>query len=180
MRRLFDSLALASFLLAACGESANDMLVSHQHGAGSSVLSARVDGPTAVEVARLRRLVAPLHQLSAANEAGFDVQDGPCVAIPEGGMGYHWGNLSRIDGSVRWDEPEFLVFAPSPDAKDGVKFAAVEYVVPMALSATPPVLFGQTFVPGGPGGTAWTLHVWIGIENPSGLFAPWNPRVTCP
>ena len=110
MRRLFHSVTFTSLLLAACGESA-DMLVSHQHGASSSVPTARVDGPTAAEVARLRRLVAPLHQLSAANEAGFDVQDGPCVAIPVGGMRYHWGNLSRIDGSVRWDEPEFLVFA---------------------------------------------------------------------
>jgi hypothetical protein len=25
----------------------------------------------------------------------------------------------------------------------------------------------------------WGLHVWIWKENPSGLFAPWNPRVTC-
>lgn len=180
MRGLFHSPAAATLLLAACSASSDDLLVSHQHRAGSSIFAARVDGPTAAAVARLRRLVAPLHQRAAADDAGFDEQDGPCVASPEGGMGYHWGNLARIDGSVRWDEPEFLVFAPAPDAKDGVKLAAVEYVVPMALSAAPPVLFGQTFVPGGPGGTAWTLHVWIGIENPSGLFEPWNPRVTCP
>ena len=52
MRRLFHSVTLTSFLLAACGESATDLLVSHQHGAGSSVPTARVDGPTAAEVAR--------------------------------------------------------------------------------------------------------------------------------
>jgi hypothetical protein len=81
---------------------------------------------------------------------------------------------------VKRDEPEVLVFAPSSDAKDGVKLAAVEYIVPMALSAQPPVLFGETFVPGGPGNSMWTLHVWIGINNPAGIFAPWNPTVSCP
>lgn len=25
----------------------------------------------------------------------------------------------------------------------------------------------------------WTLHVWTHRANPSGLFAPWNPRVRC-
>jgi hypothetical protein len=25
----------------------------------------------------------------------------------------------------------------------------------------------------------WYLHVWIWEPNPSGLFADWNPSVTC-
>ena len=25
----------------------------------------------------------------------------------------------------------------------------------------------------------WALHVWIWEDNPSGIFADWNPRVTC-
>jgi len=103
----------------------------------------------------------------------------PCVASPAGGMGFHYANRTRLDATVKWNEPEILVFAPSADAKDGVKLAAVEYIVPKALSAQPPVLFGETFVEGGPENSLWTLHVWVGITNPSGAFAPWNPRVTC-
>jgi hypothetical protein len=26
----------------------------------------------------------------------------------------------------------------------------------------------------------YDLHVWLWQHNPSGLFAPWNPDVTCP
>jgi hypothetical protein len=126
-------------------------------------------------------ITAPYHNTVKARAAGFDGTGEPCVASPDGGMGYHWVNGPRVDGQVQWDQPEVLVFMPSPDASDGVRLGAVEYVVPMAAWAgeTPPTLFGQTFVPGGPGGVLWTLHVWIWQHNPSGMFAPWNPTVSC-
>jgi len=25
----------------------------------------------------------------------------------------------------------------------------------------------------------WALHVWAWRENPSGLYANWNPKVSC-
>jgi hypothetical protein len=25
----------------------------------------------------------------------------------------------------------------------------------------------------------WALHVWVGRQNPSGIFSDWNPKVTC-
>ena len=28
--------------------------------------------------------------------------------------------------------------------------------------------------------THYDLHVWLWKHNPSGLFAEWNPSVTCP
>ena len=48
----------------------------------------------------------------------------------------------------------------------------------------PPQLFGQTFhlsPPPAPG-VPWhyALHVWVWRQNPSGMFADWNPRVRCP
>jgi hypothetical protein len=175
------AVALMSVVLVACrSDSVVDPVdPEHQHHTNPTV-AASVSGAIKADVARLRNVVAPLHQLSAAQEAGFNLALSPCVASPAGGMGFHWGNMSRIDATVKWDEPEVLVFAPSPDSKDGVKLAAVEYIVPMALSAQAPVLFGETFVPGGPGNSMWTLHVWVGIHNPAGIFAPWNPRVSCP
>lgn len=178
-RRIVGSAAvfMSVALVAAC-QSDEVTTPDHRHHTNPTVAAA-VSGAVQAEVARLRNLVAPLHALEAAKDAGFDFAASPCVASPEGGMGYHWGNMGRIDATVKWDEPEFLVFAPSPDEKDGVKLAAVEYAVPMALSAEPPVLFGQTFVPGGPGNSLWTLHVWTGVNNPAGLFAPWNPRISC-
>lgn len=176
-RAISAAVALTATLSWACA-GADGITGDHQHP--MPPVTAAVSGAAASQVAGLRAVVAPLHQLSAARAAGFDAPISPCVASPAGGMGFHWANPSRIDGTVRWDEPEILVFAPQPDAADGVRLGAVEYVVPVALSPEPPVLFGETFVRGGPENSLWTLHVWIGIANPAGLFAPWNPRVTCP
>jgi hypothetical protein len=25
----------------------------------------------------------------------------------------------------------------------------------------------------------WALHVWVWKHNPSGMFADWNPQVSC-
>ena len=139
-----------------------------------------ISGEVKSEIARLRSLIAPMHSLAAAADAGFNAAISPCIASPMGGMGFHYANMPRLDGVVKWDEPEVLVFAPSPDAKDGMKLGAVEYIVPKALVPQAPVLFGETFVEGGPGNSLWTLHVWVGINNPAGLFAPWNTKVSCP
>lgn len=59
-----------------------------------------------------------------------------------------------------------------------MKLLGVEYIVPGAPTDTPPVLFDQalhynaTF-------QVWVLHVWAWRDNPSGLFADWNPKATC-
>lgn len=171
--------ALALFALLALGcQGADPMTSAHQHAANP--VTAQVSGAIKSEVARLRAIIAPLHTLEAAQDAGFNELTSPCVASPAGGMGFHWADPTRVDAVAQWDEPEVLVFAPSPDQADEVRLGAVEYIVPKSLSPTAPSLFGRTFVEGGPGNTLWTLHVWIGIANPDGLFADWNPRVSCP
>lgn len=148
---------------------------------GADLTAHRGRHDVARQIAALRHLVAPLHRLPAAQAAGFDTQLSPCVASPEGGMGYHWGYVERIDGTVQWDEPEILVFVPSGHGPDGVKLGAVEYVVPKAAWAgsEPPSLYGQTYTTGGPNGELWALHVWVGKHNPLGLFYDWNPKVSC-
>jgi hypothetical protein len=167
-----------SAVLLGC-EGTDAVVPDHQHP-GNPSFAQEISGDIKSDVARLRALVAPLHALDKARDAGFSTQASPCMALPPtGGMGYHWRNNSRVDATVKWDEPEVVVFSPATDEKDGVKLGAVEYIVPRALVAEAPTLFGQTFIPGGPGNALWTLHVWIGIDNPSGLFAPWNPRVSC-
>jgi hypothetical protein len=97
----------------------------------------------------------------------------------EGGMGFHYGNTAFIDGTARVDQPELLLFEPQATGKP--KLVAVEYIVPYsfhARSAAPPVLFGQQFKQVD-AFQLWGLHVWIWKLNPSGLFAPWNPQVSC-
>jgi hypothetical protein len=60
----------------------------------------------------------------------------------------------------------------------------VEYIVPAAAwdqagNRTPPMLFGQTFHLNEQLGV-YALHAWIWKHNPAGVFADWNPRVSCP
>ncbi|MEV4946257.1 hypothetical protein [Streptomyces sp. NPDC053755] len=66
--------------------------------------------------------------------------------------------------------------------KDGRRLVALEWVVPNTGQAQPEI-FGRGFdgpevIPGV--GDVYSLHAWIFKKNPKGVFAPYNPRVTCP
>lgn len=70
------------------------------------------------------------------------------------------------------------MYEPGPRGQK--KFVGVEFIVPFTLwtNPTPPVAFGQTFMPNA-AFQVWALHVWVGRDNPSGVFSDWNPRVRC-
>jgi hypothetical protein len=145
--------------------------LASQSGLGSSVSQ---------DLATLRRVTAPFHRIEAASEAGWSAQITGCMTDPTaGGMGFHYGNVGLIDGSVRVDEPELLLYEPEKNGRQ--RLVAVEYIIPYtfhARSAEPPVLFGQEFKQNDTF-QLWGLHAWVWEENPSGMFANWNPRVTC-
>jgi hypothetical protein len=131
------------------------------------------------ELATLIRVTAPFHEFEKAKRAGWSAQITPCMASREGGMGFHYGNPGLIDGSVRVDEPELLLYEPERNGR--LQLVAVEYIIPYTFhsrSAAPPVLFGQQFKQNDTF-QLWGLHVWIWKPNTNGLFAPWNPRVSC-
>ena len=127
----------------------------------------------------LRLATAAFHSLQTANDAGWDVQLTPCLSSPtgEGGMGFHYANGDVLfDDTVDALRPELLVYAPS--ASGGKRLVAVEYLVFTAMQPVPPTLYGQQFHLN-PDVGAWVLHVWLWQGNPSGLFADWNPAVSC-
>ncbi|MDF2773023.1 MAG: hypothetical protein K0S86_2518 [Geminicoccaceae bacterium] len=132
------------------------------------------------DLATLRRVTAPFHRFDAASAAGWSARITSCMTDPAlGGMGYHYGNGGLIDGSVRVDEPELLLYEPEKNGQ--LRLVAVEYIIPYTFhprSGEPPVLFGQQFKQNDTF-QLWGLHAWVWEENPSGMFASWNPRVTC-
>jgi hypothetical protein len=94
-------------------------------------------------------------------------------------MGFHFGNTKLFDGSVRVDEPELLLYEPEQNGR--MRLVAVEYIIPYAAHArtdAPPELFGQQFKQVD-AFQLWGLHAWVWKDNPSGMFADWNPNVTC-
>jgi hypothetical protein len=94
-------------------------------------------------------------------------------------MGVHFGNTALFDGSLDPLHPEVLTYEPGVDGD--FSLVGVEFVVPYTAvpkTGTPPELFGQKFSQNDVF-QLWGLHVWTHRSNPSGLFAPWNPRVHC-
>lgn len=173
-------LALGSLAVGACTDAPSpvstppETLYGH---AAPDAASAQQD------LAAVRRATARFHPFENAAPAGY-VQVTGCMEHPaEGGMGYHYGNFEHyLDGEANPLEPEVLLYEPGPDGKRHL--VAVEYLVPFFAWAgdpdidDPPQLFGQDMKRDDEHGE-WLLHVWIWKHNPSGMFADWNPDVSC-
>jgi hypothetical protein len=126
-----------------------------------------------------KQATARYHDIQNALSDGF-FQASPCVSHPTlGAMGFHFINIGRImNPLVRADEPEVLLYLPDEDGE--MRLVGLEYVVPIGLTIEPPVLYGQTFHLDGPPLNQYSLHVWAWRNNPSGVFMPFNPKLSCP
>lgn len=159
---------------AACDEQAAP--TSHEGLHGNLVLSATDIDPGLVGDAHAA--TAKFHSTVQASKAGYEI-DSPCVAHPTlGTMGFHWVNKSLVDPVFNPLQPETLVYVP--DGNGNLKLVALEYVV-INVGQPAPTFAGHPFDVGGvPIPVAhWSLHVWTHRTNPSGIFSPWNPAVTC-
>jgi hypothetical protein len=139
----------------------------------------RLPKPVIRDLLRLRHSLLKYHSFERAMDAGFDTQLTGCMEMrPEGGMGFHYGNASIIDGIPDPRAPEVLLYQPLHGGK--YRLVAVEFIVPFTAwtEPEPPVLYGQVMRPNEAFGL-WTLHVWLFKHNPNGLFADWNPLVRC-
>jgi len=143
------------------------------------------------DLAAVRQASTRYHDVNVALGDGF-VQTPSCVQEPGlGGMGIHLINPVRImDPTINLLEPEILLYL---ETEDGMKLLGVEYMFPVGPPDAPvpgpappaPVLFGRPFdgpmlghEPGQP--PHYDLHVWVWQANPEGIFAPFNPNVSCP
>jgi hypothetical protein len=171
--------------------SAEEEAAAHDHAAHAAGLQD--------ELAQVRAATARFHRVEVAIEAGYELGwvNGSgvriitgCVAHPTAGaMGYHYINEELMDDLVADPlEPEALVYAPAPDG--GLKLVAVEWIVRGPQSNPPGVPAGapaprvlgmdmHILVPP-PGPAFYLMHAWIWMNNPAGMFADWNPEVTCP
>jgi hypothetical protein len=167
-------------LVAACDSQTTTASTGVDRLTGAAASQSGLGSSVNQDLATLRRVTATFHRFDAAAAAGWSAQITGCMSDPSlGGMGYHYGNVGLIDGSVRVDEPELLLYEPEKNGQ--LRLVAVEYIIPYtfhARSAEPPVLFGQQFKQNDTF-QLWGLHAWVWEENPSGMFASWNPRVTC-
>jgi len=128
------------------------------------------------ELEKLRTAITPYDFIEHAKHDGYDNE----VTGYRPHMGYHYLNASLLDDKFEVEKPELLLYAP--DENNKLKFVAVEYAVPIEDLNNPPP------VPEGFQGDddvweintefkLWTLHVWVKLENPDGIFAPHNPAL---
>lgn len=146
----------------------------------SAAPGGRQDSVTLRQLAALRRTTTAYRNVTTAVQAGF-VPVGGCVEVPGlGGMGVHHANFARFDTTVDALQPEGLLYDHSSGRP---RLVAVEYLA-VYVGQPAPVVLGQTMMgpmeghePGMP--THYDLHVWAWQGNPSGIFAEFNPNVTC-
>lgn len=199
-------LLFAAGTVAACSEKAAP--TSPSQGAISTE-SPAVQGNNAGQsgLAAVRQATAAFHDIKKAVAAGYlSPIGGRCVASPAGAMGVHSVNPLLVQNPALDPEaPEALLYVPTGGGN--YRLVGVEYIQPVLLRNTAtnqiapwfpqspwpasyvvvnqvPSLFGQTFqgpMRGHEPGTPWhyDLHVWLWSPNPDGMFAQWNPSLTC-
>jgi hypothetical protein len=150
-------------------------------GAGETMVQPSVVQPSvAGDIARLRTATAPFRSLDSAVAAGYERNVTRCISHPQlGGMGFHHQNAALVDGRLDVEHPEILVYHRAPNG--AYELVSVEYQVPFSAAprdSAPPTIMGQQLKPFD-AIKMWYLHVWPWLENPAGMFADWNPKVTC-
>ena len=152
----------------------------------SAALASSSSAKSSTLVAVVREATAQFNDVGKAEKAGYGLFHG-CVSGPqEGAMGIHFANGKLVgDGALDAQHPEALLYEP----KNGkLRLVGVEYIVDAKAwnekHKAPPVLNGQLFnFVGGPNrygiDAFYELHVWAWKNNPDGMFADWNPSVSC-
>jgi hypothetical protein len=167
--------------------------------AGSAPAAPKPTRPKPVSIAK--QLTATKAALDKYRSVDVAKEDGyapasPCEQMPKsqgaswwgGAMGVHFVNPALMKpGPLVAAKPPVLVYIPT--AGGGFRLVAAEYFKPDAdqslkTDGDRPTLFGRAFdgpmlghSPDMP--MHYDLHVWLWQRNPSGLFAPYNPDLSC-
>jgi hypothetical protein len=169
---------LRPIVLTFCGVTASVKLSACSDSKASDAV---VDSAVQKQLDMLRQAMSPFYSFDVAQVAGWNAPLSECVEVPElGGMGIHYGNPTQLDngGALSLLRPEVLLYVPMADSS--MELVAVEYIIGEAdwPFAEAPEFLGQA-LHFNEQQRFWALHVWIGRSNPSGLFADFNPEVSC-
>jgi hypothetical protein len=159
-------------------------LMATSLGAGLALAG---DGPLPGQLQDVRAAVARYHTVAQAAADGYFAAS-PCESSPAGTMGIHFINPALFGPGIDPFRPEILVYVPRPDGS--MKLVAVEYFSvdadqDLATAGDRPSVLGHPFDGPMPGHTPtmpihYDLHVWVAENNPAGVFAQWNPAISCP
>ena len=130
--------------------------------------------------ARARTATASFKVLDSAVARGYPATVAQCLAdSTHGAMGYHHLNRAYVDKVIEVDKPEILLYEKRPDGS--YRLNGVEYIIPYRVwpkDSVPPKLMGRDMYKSDDL-ALWYTHMWIWTPNSSGLFANYNPDVSC-
>jgi hypothetical protein len=170
---------LISLIMASC--STDDQLETEQRIAEKFQNEENLKNSQAEQnklLAQIRRATAKYQRLEVAEADGY-VLDDHCVSVPGlGGMGHHAANFALVGVDFDPLMPQVLLYEPLGNGK--YNLVGVEYIV-IDAGQDHPHLGNQPFDVGGTPipDDHYSLHVWIWKANPSGMYFPFNPNVSC-
>jgi hypothetical protein len=174
--RSLTIVAAAAIFAACAGDAA---VAPDRTPAGPAQLATLPGTDTDGAIATLQRVTARYHNLKAALDDDFVLLH-PCEARgDEGPVGTVYINMARLmDGVIDPENPDALIYEPA--ANGTLHLVGVEFAIPQALwtGAQLPTFLGATFQTEDEFGV-YALHAWVWRNNPEGLFAETNPRVSC-
>jgi hypothetical protein len=146
------------------------------------------DGPLPASWREVRAAVARYHSFQQAERAGYTVEGEPCVSSPDGTMGIHAINPALMaDDVVDPLQPEILLYVERDNGTlelVGVEYWKADADQDLATDEDRPIVLSQPLDGPMPGHNPvmpvhYDLHVWVAAEHPTGLFAPFNPALSC-
>jgi len=161
---IFGAMLLGIAILASCKkDDAGDPVLSRYTGLASQTMNELQQARTATD--RYKNIQ------NAISDGYADI----AVVVQQ--MGHHYMRSANVDDKFEISKPEILVYDKKEDGS--FELVAVEYAVPLNLSADAPTGFtGNSDVwDHNTGFGLWLLHAWVYAYNPSGVFNPTNPSV---
>jgi hypothetical protein len=144
------------------------------------------NGNNAKLVQDVRNATERYLDIKNAIAAGYGPFLGCVSGSDHGAMGVHYVNGKLLNGTIDVNQPQALIYEPSPDGE--MKLVGVEFITFastwLQTNSGPPVLDGQVFLyvdsPNRFNTPAFfELHVWAWRDNPKGNFVDWNDHVSC-
>lgn len=130
---------------------------------------------------RVRAATEPFHNLEAAVAQGYPTTVSRCIGHQtHGAMGFHHVNRRYLTKELDIERPQILLYERGTDGR--YMLTGVEWVVPYRLwprDSVPPSIMERQLVRSDEL-ELWYMHMWVWKANPAGLFADWNPSVSCP
>jgi hypothetical protein len=183
-RHLLLTLAASAMFGVGCGPTEEDTQPQVELTEEEQI-SAEIDALTGQQAIQWAKAVVALAKYVDVNRALADgyIPVSGCEAVPGlGGMGIHYLNPALGSDLVTDPfKPEILLYAPN--GRGGLDLLGPEYFQ-AEVGQPRPTANGQAFDGPMPGHNPqmpvhYDLHAWLFKYNPSGLFAPFNPRVKC-